>query len=47
MEWCRSSVNVFLPSLRKMLNLEMLDVAKKDPVAPAPASSSPDPEEEE
>ena len=34
-----------------LLNVEMLDVAEKDPMAPAPASalpsSTPDPEEEE
>ena len=34
-----------------LLNLEMLDVAEKDPMAPAPASApsspTPDPEEEE
>ena len=34
-----------------LLNLEMLDVSEKDPVAPAPASApsfpTPDPEEEE
>ena len=29
------------------LNLEMLDIAKKDPIAPAPASASPTPEPKE
>ena len=52
MEWYRSSAKV-LPPIEEdcLLNLGMLDVEEKDPVAPvsasAPSSSTQDPEEEQ